>query len=403
MAKSVGVTPTLLALDQFTQAARGLGVLVFLNSILSGSDLGRAVMIFAISQFLAALVFSMLGEPTLISPLRNVESHAHRIAARVAAAAVAVAFVILVFGLAVGAPFQLCVLLTVIAGVASWSDTVRCLDSRLGGMRAAFARNLLLTALIWALPLLSADVVADNLSVATAVLWVLVAATVRGRRPQSSPTTDEPWGWRPGAAASTGLAETLISHAVIQGSIFMVAATVGVAAVAPFRLAQAVLGPIQVMAVGVRLSVSSWLTRSRSRLTSRDGRALFIVSLCVAVLCLLYVVALNAVPAAWLSAVLASPWAQTSALVWPLAIQACFSAMSSVWVAQLRVAGILSAPLLVKAVSASLSLGCFAALLMRDEALHVALWGLPVGPVATMPVWLVLVFRMNRDRSHGYL
>jgi hypothetical protein len=374
--------------------ARNLGVLVFLASFLDGVALGNAVLVFAIGQTAGALVFAAVGEPVLLAPLSWLESARGRRLANVSVAAgVACGILAGVSSYLMDLAWNTGLALFAACLVGCLSDVVRSFQVRRSGEWSSLIRNILLLATIWFAALLasprnSAGVVFLCLS------WALISAVfLRGWRPRNYGSVDASWSAR--RPAISGMIEVGISQAVMQATLLCVILGVGSAHVAGFRMAQSVVGPIHMFASAARVVGTvkySYAVRSLGAVLIPAAAITFMASLYVGVI--VYVV-----PASAVSKVFNVSGATIQNLILPLGIQASLAAFAALAVATMRVSGQFARSIAVRALSGVISVGAFS-FLLQGESLAVASWGLAVGPLLVLPVWVANILRINvKDRK----
>lgn len=244
----------------------------------------------------------------------------------------------------------------------------------------------MITAAIWGASLMTPSPI---LFAGLSCLMALITALTSPRWPAGAHSEIS---WTQGAAGRTGLGEVTLGYGVTYATLGLVQGAIGIALLAPFRLAQACVGPVQILSSGIRLGLTARLS-----VQSASDRYLIAVATLTFGLAAGYIGVLLVIPEQLMTVLLSTSWGEITPLIVPLGVQAVLLTIGSTTTAQLRVQGKYTTALSLRAASALLSVGALAILLGRVD-FHDALWGLCLGPAATLPVWLFVTLSSNRKQ-----
>lgn len=369
--------------EQLLVAARNILLLVLLGRIASPEQSAALIVAFTTAQMVASLGFAGIGEPTLLAPRRWVAERAYKsILVAAISTAAAAALLSAAVALFAGLDGQLVMPLAVLAAVMTWNDIERSLHFVIGKPIVPFSRNIGVIVLV--VLMVASDLPPYAALGIIAIVWSVSSLATVCRRPVGEGSS-EPEEWSPGRSSVSGLVNVGVSYAVIQGTLFMTMWAFGPLWAVPLRLAQSLMGPVQMLATGLRNALT---VRGQAPDGTRHVRPLvWLISPAVA-----FIVVLGAhlVPEQLGVLVVGPDWNEVVGLLPALALQASIVSIGTVGSARLRRLGLYWYAAALRAISGFLSLVGIAAIavFVGGQSPAVVLLGLSLGPVITAPFWM---------------
>lgn len=369
--------------EQFSASIRNIALLIILSRN-SDPELTAALMVtFTSTQMVTSLGFATVGEPAMLAPKNWVAGRGFRRVTSGGMASAVFSFVATCsVGLFMGLSVPMAGAMAILAAVMSWADVERVLHLLSGRPFIPLVRNgivVIMTILSGILNLQSSLAVA-----VLAITWLVSCLISRPAKPKID-NNFETNRWSNRGPAATGIIDIGVSYLVIQGTLFLTIGLFGASMAAPLRLAQSMLGPVQMMASGLRNVVTM---RSQSHHAWSSKRIIwFIAPACAFVTMGMVLV----IPGDLAQSFVGPQWVDILEIFPALVVQASLVSVGAIGAARLRLMGHYSYVSALRIASGVLSLAGAWSLARIWDGLDpgIILLGLSVGPTIAAPFWIL--------------